>query len=212
MDGMEKSMTTTTDTARAVLLDLETKLTAAKSRHDETQSDAQAIAFSAFVDGGEARKRLDKLNADAAKHGAEIMSLEAAIGEARRRVNEALAADADDVSRDKAQQALLLLDAFAERGAELDAALAEFLEKYAALTRDFRQLDALGYAPTTWPLVKINMQAAVATRLQFTDLRQAFLAPHERRDFVTVISGWSNHVRARATARLNRNKDAAKAA
>jgi septal ring factor EnvC (AmiA/AmiB activator) len=94
---------TTTENARAVLQDLEMKLAAAKSRHDETHSEASAIAFAAHTGDADARKKLDKLNADAAKHGSEIMSLEAAIVEARRRVREAEAAEADDVARDKAE-------------------------------------------------------------------------------------------------------------
>jgi hypothetical protein len=79
------------------------------------------------------------------------------------------------------------------------------------LTRDVRQLEALGYSPSTYALIAKNMQSAVATKLQFTELRQAFLAPHERRNFVDVIEGWGRSVRMRATARLNA-KTSAKAA
>ena len=48
------------------------------------------------------------------------------------------------------------------------------------------------------------MARAVTTALQFTDLRQEFLAPHERRTFGAVIAGWAANVRARAEARLNK--------
>jgi hypothetical protein len=198
---MTMGMTMTTQDARKTLDDLEAKL--ASARHDETLSEAQSIAFAAHTGDADARKKLDKLNAAAAKHGAEIMSLEAAIVDARRRVAEAEAVEADDVARDKAGRALALLADFTKRGQELDEALGSFLEKYAALTADFHKLDALGYAPTTYALVKSNMQAAAATALQFTELRQAFLAPHERRNFVDVIAGWGRNVRMRATARLN---------
>jgi hypothetical protein len=201
----------TTDDARQVLHDLETKLAAALARAEDLDAAARGVAYVAHVDGGEARKRLDKIDADRVKCIAEIASLDAAIGEAKRRVREAEAANADDVARDKAHSALALLEDFTKRGRELDEALGAFLAKYEALTSDFHKLDALGYAPTTHALVKANMSAAVSTALQFTELRQAFLAPHERRTFVAVIEGWGRNVRMRATARLNA-KTAAKAA
>ncbi len=195
-------MTMTTDAARAVLLELEGKLADARARHDELQSEATDIAFAACTGEADARKRLDRLHADAAKHGAEITALESAIVEARRRVAEALAAETDDVARGKAERALALLDDFTKRGAELDEALGSFLAKYAALTADFLKLDALGYAPTTYGLVKTNMSAAVTTALMFSEMRQGFLAPHERRNFVDVIAGWGRNVRMRAEGRL----------
>ena len=196
-------MTTTTDDARKVLADLEAKLADAKSRQDQVESELKEIAFAAHTGEADARKRLERLHADTAKISAEVLSLEAAVVEAKRRVREAEAAESDDVARAKAERALALLEDFTKRGAELDEALGAFLGKYAALTADFHKLDALGYAPTTFALVKSNMQAAAATALQFTELRQAFLAPNERRNFVTVIEGWGRNVRMRATARLN---------
>jgi hypothetical protein len=86
------------------------------------------------------------------------------------------------------------------------------VRQYDELARDFRALQLLGYEPTSYPLIQTNMQAAVATKLQFTDLRQNFLAPHARRDFIFVIEGWARHVRGRAEARLNRNAPGKKAA
>ena len=155
--------------AKVVLQGLEGKLSDARARHAETQAKAMELAYPANTGDESARKKLDGLNAKAAMVAAEIASLEAAIVEARRRVDQAVA-------------------------------------------RDFRALQLLGYEPTSYPLIQINMQAAVATKLQFTDLRQNFLAPHARRDFISVIEGWARHVRGRAEARLNRNAPGKKAA
>ena len=119
-----------------------------------------------------------------------------------------MAAEVNEAERGNAQKALALLDSFAKRGDDLQQSLDKFISMYTELTKDFRQLEALGYAPTTWALVKVNMQAAVATGLQFTDLRQAFLAPHERRDFRAVIEGWARHIRGRAEARLTETRRA----
>jgi hypothetical protein len=92
-------------------------------------------------------------------------------------------------------------------GEALQQSLDKFLSQYGELSSDFHELDKLGYGPTTWALVKINMQKAVATALQFTDLRQEFLAPHERRTFGAVIAAWASNVRARAERRLARGNE-----
>ncbi len=106
---------------------------------------------------------MDGLNANAAKAAVEIASLEAAIAEAKRRVDSAAADELDARERDDARNALGLLDDFARRGDELQHALDKFISKYEELSRDFRQLDALGYPPSTWPMVKIQMKAATTT-------------------------------------------------
>jgi hypothetical protein len=205
-------MTTQTEDAKVVLQGLETKLSDARMRHAETQARAMELAFPANTGDESARKKLDGLNAKAAMVAPEIASLEAAIVTAKRHVADAEAAEVDEAERGKAREALALLDDFSHRGKLLDESLDKFVRQYDELARDFRALQLLGYEPTSYPLVQINMQAAVATKLQFTDLRQNFLAPHSRRDFISVIEGWARHVRGRAEARLNRNAPGKKAA
>jgi chromosome segregation ATPase len=203
---------TKVEDAKVVLQGLEGKLSDARVRHVKIVLDAREVSFGAHTIGGEDRKRLDKLEAEMAKAAMEVASLESAIGEAKKRVEAAEADEVDEAELARARDALALLDSFAKRGDDLQQSLDKFIANYAELSKDFRQLEAQGYAPTTWSLVKVNMQAAVATGLQFTDLRQAFLAPHERRDFRAVIEGWARHIRGRAEARLNRNAAGKKAA
>ena len=198
--------------AKVVLQDLKDKLSAAQARHAETQAKAMELAYPANTGDESARKKLDGLNAKAAMFATEVVSLEAAIVEARRRVDQAMADERDEAERRKARDALALLDDFSQRGKLLDDAMDNFVRQYDELAHDFRELQLLGYEPTSYPLIQINMQAAVATKLQFTDLRQNFLAPHARRDFISVIEGWARHVRGRAEARLNRNAPGKKAA
>jgi hypothetical protein len=198
--------------AKVVLQDLKDKLSAARARHAETQVKAMELAYPANTGDESARKKLDGLNAKVAMFAAEIASLEAAIVTAKRRVAAAEAAEVDEAERRKAREALALLDDFSQRGKLLDESLHKFVRQYDELACDFRALQLLGYEPTSYPLIQTNMQAAVATKLQFTDLRQNFLAPHARRDFISVIEGWARHVRGRAEARLNRNAPGKKAA
>jgi hypothetical protein len=201
-------MTNAVDDAKATLAALQDKLTAAKAASAKITEDAKAVSFDAFTSGGEARKKLDKLEAERLSNAVTISSLESAIDEAKRRLAHAEALAADEAEKEKARTVLGLLDDFAKRGAQLDAALHKFVSEYDELSRDFHRLEALGYGPTSFALVQINMAAAVTTRLQFTDLRQGFLAPHARRNFITVIEGWAANVRARASARLKRNAPA----
>jgi hypothetical protein len=194
---------------KVVLQGLEGKLSDARARHAETQAKAAELAYPANTGDESARKKLDGLNSKAAMVATEVASLEAALVEARRRVDQAMAAEVDEAERRKAQDALALLDSFSKRGAQLEAGLAAFVAEYVALTREFHALDRLGYPPATWSLVQVNMALAIGTKLQATNLHQRFLAPHERRDFRDVIDGWSKHLRAKASARLNRTSKAA---
>jgi hypothetical protein len=205
-------MTTQVEDAKGVLQGLESKLSDARARHADTQAKAAELAYPANTGDESARKKLDGLNAKVAMVAAEIASLEAAIVTAKRHVAAAEAAEVDEAERRKAREALALLDDFSQRGKLLDESLDKFVRQYDELARDFRELQLLGYEPTSYPLIQINMQAAVATKLQFTDLRQNFLAPHARRDFISVIEGWARHIRTRAEARLNRNAPGKKAA
>jgi len=202
-------MTTQVEDAKGVLQGLETKLFDARARHAEMQAKAMELAYPANTGDESARKKLDGLNAKWAMVATEVVSLEAAIVTAKRHVADAEAAEVDEAERGKAREALQLLDSFSKRGAQLEAGLAAFVAEYVALTREFHALDRLGYSPATWSLVQVNMALAIGTKLQATNLHQRFLAPHERRDFRDVVDGWSKHLRARASARLNRTSKAA---
>ncbi|SFK83497.1 hypothetical protein [Methylocapsa palsarum] len=192
----------TLDDARAALASLNGKLEAARKKASSIDVEIVGVSFAAHCDDAGARKTLDALNAKASSASLEIRSLEAAVSEAKRRVDLATAADADAADCEKARQALALLNDFAKRGDELQRALERFVAKYNDLAGDFRQLEKLGYAPTSYPLIKVNMAAATKTALMHTDVSVAHLAPHARRDFQSVIDGWASHVRARASARL----------
>jgi hypothetical protein len=192
---------------------LEQKLADARQRFDEAHASISKIAFAAHAtDDAEAKKRLSALHLEKAKFAAEIDSISVALKEAQRRVAGARAAEAEGLAAEKAQQALSLCDSFLERGAALDRALESFIEEYNGLARDFRQLDALGFAPTSFALVAIQMRRATETRLMGTDLKITHLAPRERKTFVECISGWAQNVKNRAEARLTKSDAAGKAA
>jgi hypothetical protein len=192
--------------ANAVLSELVEELCNAQTRQSEAEEAAREYAFPAHTGDLAARKELDRLNATAAKAAAEIKGLEAAVSQAQLLVDDAMAADLDERERDDARKALALLGDFERRGEELQQAMDKFISKYEETTRDFRALGALGYPVATWLMLKIQMNLATQSSLQFTDLKIGdFLAPSERRDFRSVLEGWAGSVRGKIQARINRS-------
>jgi hypothetical protein len=192
-------MTTTTS-------DLRGRIDAAENHQLEVAAERDQIAFAALVERNPAAvKKLAALNAELARASTELASLNAAFAEAGRRSAVAEACRRDAEERDDATKALELLDSFEKRGAALDEKFNEAIAEFSLLSEDFRQLERLGFAPTTYALVHSNMRLALKSRLMGTGLAVEHLAPHHRRNFIDVIEGWASHVRARATARLKRN-------
>jgi hypothetical protein len=193
----------------AALLD---KLNDAKIWHAKVAATIAEISFDAHTAGGGARNKLDELQDQARAAEQDIASIEIAIVEARKRLSAAQAGERDEAEQAKATRALALLSAFERRGESLDRGFAKILADYAELTRDFHELERLGFAPTSFELVKVNMQRAAAAKLQFSDLRQEFLAPADRHSFASVITAWAQNVRGRCEARLSKGAKETRAA
>jgi hypothetical protein len=190
--------------ANEVLNQLTIKLLDARNRLATAQTGTTEVAFAAHCDDAAARKQLDKFEADAAKASIEIRGLEAAVAEAKKRVEAAVAAENDEAEREKARTALALLSEFEVRGAALDKALDGFVNEYLALTNDIRSLELLGHAPTTFAVIEINMKAAVQTKLMDARLESDYLAPHQRKTFGGLIEYWAANVRGRIEQRLQK--------
>ncbi len=191
----------------AVQTEMAGKLADARERLSAATAAADQVAFSAHSGDKAAIAALAKHNAEAATASAEARSLEAALAEAQRRVAAAEAKAQDDRERDRAREALELVEQFEKRAESLDAALRDFVEHYNALEADWRTLAALGYHPTaSFELTRVGVSLAAQTALQRARLEGRFLAPHERRSFGEVIGAWSDAIRNRAEARINRNK------
>jgi hypothetical protein len=171
----------------------------------------KAIAFEAESGVVAARKEIAELTKAAAQLDSDLLIVDAATEECGRRIVAWEAEAAQLTLRQNAQAALSVLAEFERRGAALNDKLAEFVAEYQSLCQDFRQLERIGFGPTTFALVANNMRRAVASALHDTDLRQDYLAPRERTTFQAVISAWASNVRLRANAVINR-KAAQKAA
>jgi hypothetical protein len=197
---LTKTKTDATTDLRGKIADLDTKRLTLMGERDE-------LSYSAVVERNSvATKRIAEISAELSQLADEKATLTAALSEAGRRDAAARAAERDGKERDDAEKALALLETFAQRGAALDRKFDELIAEYTALSDEFRQLDKLKYAPTTYPLVRITMRTAMLTKLMGTDLKVEHLAPGERKTFGGAIEGWASSVRNRANARLSKSK------
>jgi len=201
--------TAAVEAARATVADLEAKLTEARASLVDVEARLDEAALPACTGDDHAKKALDKLSMERVALLGTVDGLNRAIASARKQVEIAKAAEQDAVERDKAQRALAMLDTFEERAVRLQASLEAFIAEYGRLVDDFGALSLLDYAPTSYPLVRVNMRNATMTKLMRTDLQGDFLAPKDRRDFAAVIMAWSAAIRARANARLKAQRKAA---
>jgi hypothetical protein len=198
---------------KANAVELHGRIDAAQTRQLELEAERSEIAYAAHVErNAAAAKRLTEIGTEFGQLSSEIASLTAALTEVGKRAAAAEATKRDGTERDNATKALALLDSFAKRGKALDEAFDTAITEYNSLCDEFRQLDRLGYAPTTFALVNSNMRLALKTKVMGTGLVVEHLQTHLRRDFISVIEGWASHVKARAMARINRNTKAVEAA
>ncbi|QLH72211.1 hypothetical protein [Rhodopseudomonas palustris] len=81
--------------------------------------------------------------------------------------------------------------------------------EFNALSDEFRKRERLRYPPTTVNLIASNIKLALKTKAMGTGLIIEHLALSMLRNFVEIVEVWSANVRARATARINGNANAA---
>ena len=193
------------------LEELRAKQSELKERRDrlraelvQNQDRRLALSFDSECGVAAARKEINKLVEAAAALDVELKTVDAALAEAGRRVAGAEAADREEGQRQRAREALGLLDEFEARGVALSQKLGDFLAEYQNLCGDFRKLERIGFSPTSYPLIASNMRRAVASALLETDLRQDFVAPNDRTTFAAVIGAWAGNVRSRSNIVLNR--------
>ena len=199
--------------ARQTVQRVEVKLSEAKQRLAQIASEVGEVALPATLGDQKAAKRLEALKQEELTLRADIGHLEAAIGSAHRLVAMAERDALDDQERVKAERALEAAAAFRERGEKVVAALEELVSQLMGFERDYRELQLLDYPPTsTWVLTQANLTLAIHTRLQGFGLHIRPLQHHEKKDLLELVSAWESNIKARAKARLSRNKPAKRAA
>ena len=186
------------------------KLDTARSDLTTLDDRRKALSFAAHSEGGVAKKELDGLNKHRAIAVAEIESLEIAVVEASRRVDDAHR-DADlQVEAEKAERALAIRESLARRAAKLDKALAALAEEGNAFHAELRELNhTVGCrSPNEFQFQSLG-ERAVKSALMFSPFKIEHIAPGERRTFVEVLAAWGVMIERWAHDRLPAKSEAA---
>jgi hypothetical protein len=184
-------MTSDVEQAESTLATLRQKREQLVAHGVELGEERGKIAFGAHTGDGQARRRLDKLNAEIALHDSELRSLDAAIAEAAARVQQAQAAEAQAANRQQAEEARKVVDELGECFAYVDKHLAAAADGLIAVERGFAQLRERGLTHPTDIQARLGVVTCIhswAMRLPrnwHSELRDGlrFLAPHERKTF-----------------------------
>jgi hypothetical protein len=135
---------TMTDDAEHTLANLQQKREALVARSHRLGEEQSKIAFSAHTGDQAAKKRLDKINADAALHDSELRSLDSAIAEGTARVEAARQAEARAADRQRAAEARKLVKELGEVFPYLDRKLEEAGNALIAINDGIAKLHELG--------------------------------------------------------------------
>ncbi len=193
------------------LKELEAKRAKLVERGAELPELRRGAAFLAHVQqDAEARRALDKVNAEVAIYASELASIDDAIAAAKNKVAIARAYEADVADRAKAKAILEMLGAFKEAGHELDDALRTVAEMGKILPNLLSQLHAAGVRSPTFDQLDALGYQAFATALMATPWARRYehLAPNQRRSFRTLVDGWAAPIESRLRAQL-REEEAA---
>jgi hypothetical protein len=198
--------------AESVLADLEAKREKLIARGAELPALRQGAAYLAHVErNAEARRALDKINAEVAIYASESASIDDAIAAAKNKVLIAQAFEAAAADRARAARALEILGAFREAGHELDDALRTVAETGRLLGNLLPQLHAAGVKSPTYEQLDALGYQAFATAIMQTPWHRRFehLAPNQRRSFRGLIDAWVVAIQPRLKAQLGEREDEA---
>jgi hypothetical protein len=191
---------------------LESKRAELVARGAELPELRKGAAYLAHVErNAEARRALDKVNAEVATYASELQSLEDAIDAAKNRVliAQAFESAADDQAR--AARALEMLGAFQLAGHELDDALRTVAETGKLLGNLLPQLHAAGVRTPTYEQLDALGYQAFASAIMQTPWHRRFehLAPNERKSFRGLIDAWVMAMRPRLKGQLGEQEEEA---
>jgi chromosome segregation ATPase len=194
------------------LKELEAKRAKLVERGAELPELRRGAAYLAHVQqDAEARRALDKVNAEVAIYASELASIDDAIAAAKNKVLIAQAFEAAAADRASAARALELLGAFKEAGHELDDAWRVVSERSKLLGNLLSQLHACGVRVPTHEQLDVLGHAAMATAIMSTPWakRYGHLAPNQRQTFRSLFDAWAVASESRLRAQLREDDEEA---
>lgn len=180
----------------STLEDLRGEIVSIEGRLIELEAERSELSYAAMIEKNtDAVKRLDKVNAEIIRIvTVTLPTLRAAIEEAERREAVATATAADQDVRDRAEKARPIAERLAERGAKMDAAIAEYRLQFAGIHEDLNGLIALGVPTASRALVRVNLTTA-HTWATAVDSSARPVPPNRRHSFDFLTTGWSQPAR-----------------
>ncbi len=199
------------EAAEAICRDLINKRDTLIARGSELDEDRRRIAFAAHTGDQEARKNLDKINQETAKHTSELASLDAAISESIGRLEIAKAVAALTADRENALALRTNLREFREKGVRLSQALAGVVSESNQLAEILTSINALGARNPSSRQLAVVGRIAILSALRQTPWARDFepVAPGARTDFATLIDGWCAVIERDVRHRLGEEQDVA---
>jgi chromosome segregation ATPase len=194
------------------LKELEAKRAKLVERGAELAELRRGAAYLAHVQrDAEARRALDKVNAEVATYASELASIDDAIAAAKNKVLIAQAFEATAADRARAARALEILGAFREAGHELDDALRTITETGTLLGNLLPQLHAAGVKSPTYEQLDALGYQAFATAIMATPWHRRFepLAPNQRKTFRSLFDAWVMAIGPRLKAQLGKKENEA---
>jgi hypothetical protein len=175
----------------------------------------EAVSYAAYTGNKDAKAKLDKINIEASTIGHEIVSIEAAIAEANKRLATAQQAEASAADRTKALQITKLKTAFIENGINAGDALSDFIGFILEMKQQRDDMEALGIKAPISRQFLVNTTIAIKTALmllpqpmvnELQDWR--LLLSTQRMDFKNITASWDAMITRQIAERLPKKEAA----
>jgi hypothetical protein len=206
------------EAAEVVLADLEAKAARLVEHGAELAEQRRAASYQAHAQhDAEARKVLDRVNAEVATHASEMASIDDAIATAKGRLGVARAHEASRADREKAQKLREAVQEFLEIAGDLDEAIGDVAVLGRRLNNTWREMQLLGAKVPTHSQMESLGGRAVAAAILGMPWARLFspppISPHERHSFAELAAGWAGQIeRASIAPHLGAQQSADEAA
>jgi hypothetical protein len=182
--------------AKAIVPELEGKLSFARKRQAEIGDERNAISLAAHMGSMKDRARLDELNREGAVLAGEIEGIEAAIAQAKARIAEAEANAAAEVERGKQREVVRLADETRRHGEQIDTLWRQSIEEYGELERKLAEIVQLGPGRPSQRQVQVACQRALVAAFIGSPLQFQIIAPNARHSVSGLVNSWTNAAEA----------------
>jgi hypothetical protein len=208
-------MTDEVATAEHTLANLRQKRDALVAHGVELGEQRTKLAFAAHTGDQAARKRLDKINAEAALHDSELRSLDSAIAEGTARVERARQAEERAQGREIAKELLKRAARLVELAQSLDDAAAIRVECSRVISEELQTMRQIAHGlgvflPSEQQFLSLGSRAEVTSLMEMPFHRIVErIAPNERRSHSSYVQPWRDAIAKGCAALLGDKQEAA---